>query len=61
MTDEGMLGQPMDMVEVLNAMRNIASGAWAMYQALKEEGFPEAEALKLVGAWMHGTGGGKLS
>jgi hypothetical protein len=61
MTDEGMVGEPMDMVEVLNAFRNMATGAWAMCESLKEEGFNDEQAMKLVAAWMHGNAGGKLA
>lgn len=61
LTDEGQQGNPMDAVELLNAVRNLAAGAWAMYEALKEEGFQEGEAIKLTASWLHGTAGGKLS
>lgn len=61
MTDEGQIGEPMDMVEVLNGMRNMASLAWGLFEALKAEGFTESQANEHVAAWFHGTAGGKLS
>ena len=60
MTDEGQMGHPMDEVEVRATVKNIAKMAWAMFNDLKEEGFDNGQAMKLVGAWLHGTGGGRL-
>lgn len=60
MTDEGRQGDPMDAVEMLNVMRNIAAGARGLYAEFVEQGFTEAEAMRLTAAWLHGSAGGKL-
>ncbi len=54
MTDEGLTGTPMDGVEFINAMRNVASGVRAFYVGLVEEGFTDAEALRLTLAYVTG-------
>jgi len=60
MTDEGRRGDPMDAIEVSEAMKNYATSSWVLFVALKEEGFSEAQALKIVAAAAHGAFGGKL-
>jgi hypothetical protein len=59
-TDEGQLGQPMDEVEVVNAMRNMGAGVWAFFCELQEQGFTREEALRLVVAYVAGMAGGKV-
>lgn len=61
MTDEGVVGQPMDAVELLQAMRDGAVAWWTLFRALQDEGFTEQQALTLVAAQVHAASGGKLS
>lgn len=56
-----MQGDPMDAVEMLNSMKNLASGAWTFYKQLLEEGFEKADALKLACARVAGLAGGKVT
>lgn len=60
MTDEGRIGDPMDAVEIANAMVNIANAARTFYDELRQQDFTESQALKLTAAWLHGVTGGKL-
>ena len=59
--DEGMVGQPMDAVEILNSIRNLATTARAFYLQLVEEGFSEADALRLTATWIGGISGGRIA
>lgn len=59
-TDEGQTGNPLDEIEAIETMRNVARLEWAFYTQLIEEGFSETEALTLVIAHVHGAAGGKL-
>lgn len=61
MTEEGMKGDPMDTVETLHAMQNLATGAKAFYDQLLIDGFEKADALRLTMAWVGGVAGGKIS
>lgn len=61
MTDEGVMGAPLDAVEVANAMRNMAAATWVFYGELKEQGFEAGEAMRLTVAWLVGTAGGKAA
>lgn len=58
--DEGQRGDPMDAVEMANSMRNLATGARALYEQLLEEKFEAADALRLTSAWLAGIAGGKI-
>ena len=60
MTDEGIQGAPMPEAEVAHAMQGVAFAARTMWRELLTAGFTEAQTMKLVGAWMHGSAGGKL-
>lgn len=61
MTDEGVRGEPMDAVEMVNTMVNLASGARAFFNQLVEEGFEKNDALRLTAAWIAGLSGGKVA
>lgn len=60
MTDEGQMGNPIDRVEAIAGVQNMAMLAWTLFSELRDQGFEVAQALKLVGAFLHGAGGGKL-
>ena len=60
MTDEGPAGDPMDVIEALNAMANAAMIVHGLYTSLISEGFTETQAMKLTAAFLHGQAGGKL-
>ncbi len=59
MTDEGRVGDPMDETEMRHAIAALAVGARALWSGLREQGFSEAECLKLTQSWLHGISGGK--
>lgn len=61
MTEEGVQGDPMDAVETINSMRNLASATKAFYDQLLVDGFDKADALRLTMAWVGGMAGGKIS
>lgn len=50
---------PIDEVEVLNGMRNVARMARAFYEELLAQGFDAKDALVLTGGWLHGVSGGR--
>lgn len=54
MSDEGMHGDPMTEIEVINATRNLAKGVWTLYEALQSEGFSESDALRLCCEYVRG-------
>jgi hypothetical protein len=51
----------LDHLEMLNGFRNMAEGTRAIYISMIENGFEEAEAMRLTAAYLHGLAGGKLS
>jgi hypothetical protein len=59
--DEQTTPSPLDAVEALNSMRNMASLIRAFYVGLVEEGFDAAEAMRLTVAWVVGAAGGKAA
>ena len=46
------MSDPLDVVEMREALRNIASLSRTFYQELVDEGFDKKQALTLVGAWL---------
>lgn len=50
----------MDALEMANAMVGLAHGARAFYEALLDEKFEAADALRLTSAWIAGAAGGKI-
>lgn len=56
---EGESGNPLNEIEAVNAMKNVAKMAWALYEGLVGEGFSEADSLKMVLRYLHGAAGGK--
>lgn len=60
MTEEGLSGDPMDAVEALAAVANMAIIVRHLFTGLLEQEFTEAQALELTHAYVHGTAGGKL-
>lgn len=50
---------PLDEVEIMNSVRNMAKMAWVFFTTLQEEGFDKTQALGLTGRWLHGMAGGK--
>lgn len=52
---------PIDAVETAHMLAGTASTIRTFYVALLNEGFSEADALRLSGAFLHGIAGGKLS
>lgn len=60
MSDEGQGFNPLDAVEFANAIAAVAAAALTLYSELIEKELPEAKALYLTAAWLHGQAGGKF-
>ena len=43
---------PLDVIEMREALRNLASLSRIFYQELVDEGFDKRQALTLTGAWL---------
>lgn len=60
MTDEGQMGEPIDELEMLHALKGVGEASYTMFRSFIDHGFTEAQAMRLVSAWLHGSAGGKL-
>ena len=49
---------PVDIVEMRQALKGIAELTKTFYDELKEQGFSDSEALKLTTTWLAATSGG---
>lgn len=55
-----MFGEPIHIskrTQIEHAAQECASALWAMYAALREEGFSESQAMFLCGELIHSQGG----
>lgn len=52
---EGDGGNPLNELEALNAMKNMAKLTRSYYAALRDEGFRAGEALQLTTTWLRAT------
>lgn len=61
MTDEGQLGNPIDAIELTEALKNVATSARTLRDSLVDEGFSEEDTTRMLLAWIHAIAGGKIS